>query len=99
MTIRNQIMQAKDLPTKKLEVPEWGCTVHLKSWTLKDRTHLEASEGNGWQVQVLIKSLCDEQGQPVLNDADAVWLQDKSSAVVSRIVTECVSHNSPPKQT
>ena len=42
MDIRSQILQAEDLPSEPVEIPEWGVSVFVRSMSGRDRDLFES---------------------------------------------------------
>lgn len=47
MSIRDQIMQASDITTEKVHVPEWGVDVYLRTMTGTERDYFEQTAFGG----------------------------------------------------
>lgn len=93
MNLRDQILQADDLPRVPLVVPEWhGITVHIRTMTGRDRDRFEALFANkgsvpaDFRTRLAVMTVCDEQGVPAFSDADIPALSGKSSAALDRIM-------------
>lgn len=93
-SIRDQILNADDLPTRALEVPEWGCTIHLRSLTGAERDGFE-----GWladqkrsprdlRARFAALVIGDEKGERVFTDADIPRIANKSARALERIRAE-----------
>jgi hypothetical protein len=98
--IRTQILNADDFETEIVDVPEWGVKVTVKSLTIAEQTELTdavrkrtgKSDGE-YQIdkrkfapQLLIRTVIDDDGNPVFEQADADALSKKSGKAVARIV-------------
>lgn len=92
--LRTAILSADDITTEPVEVPEWGCTLHVKSMTGSKRAEmLKSAAGEDGTMdyarlypQVVIATVTDpETGEYVFtaNDQDALNL--KSGAVLERL--------------
>lgn len=95
---RDDILQADDLETVDVEVPEWGGTVRVKALTGTQRDAFEASivqmGSNGHRqfklanMRARFVALCavDEQGQRLFpSDDDVKALGRKSAAALERV--------------
>lgn len=88
MNLRALILTAKDLPLEKVEVPEWSCTVFLKSLSGAERLSLEKdlssdSKNDGPALcRVVCATLCDEQGNLVFDKPEDVDVLNKKSVKV-----------------
>lgn len=98
MTIlnRDQILQAKDLVTETVEVPEWGGSVLVKSLTGAERDQFEAAivEQKGRDTKVNMRnararlvalSVVDEEGKKLFSPNDVSLLGAKSAAALQRV--------------
>jgi len=91
MLTREQILEANDLPSDEVYVPEWGDTVMVGALTGTERDDFEqqcmdARQGGrmtlaGLKARLCVLSLRD----PVLGLEDAEALNAKSGAAVDRI--------------
>lgn len=93
---RDQILQAQDLPTETVEVPEWGGEVIIRGLTGAERDQFEQSivETRGKNTKVNLRNiraklvvLCcvDEQGNRIFRDEDAEVLGRKSAVALNRV--------------
>lgn len=86
-----------DTKALPVEVPEWQCTVFVKTWTVAERAgFLDQFNGGdrGKLLGVLVAScLCDEHGNRLFNADDVQALEDKSAAVLDRLGLLALKHN------
>lgn len=100
MSILNKqaILQVKDMVIEKIDVPEWGGTVCMRSITAAERGIIEAaaaaykdSKGKNdgfartFTVKILSMGLCDEDGKRLFSDDEVSQLAAKNAKVVSRL--------------
>lgn len=96
MLTRDQILQANDIQTEEVSVPEWGGTVLVRALDGEERDALEASmiQGKGKNAQVNLKnlraklvarSIVDENGKRLFEDSDIPALAKKSAAALNRV--------------
>lgn len=95
---RNQILDAKDLETKDIPVPEWGGDVRIRMLTGEERDAFEASmielrkdgttKANRENVRARLLILCivNEQGEQMFNRADIKLLGRKSAKALERVI-------------
>lgn len=90
----DEIRNAKDCPTKEIDVPEWGGSVLIGRVTLKQRDAIfrEANGADGKPDGAKLIRLFVEHGviEPKLTQAD---LEEKAAAVLDRLATEISEHN------
>ncbi len=96
---RNQILDADDLKTEEVPVPEWGGEVLIRSLTGEQRDEYESSmfemkkDGTPRQnlanVRARLVMLCivNEQGEQMFNKADIKLLGRKSAAALERVAS------------
>ena len=93
---REAILQAQDLPTEDVEVPEWGGTCRVRALTGAERDAFEQSivETRGKNTRLNLRNiraklvaLCcvDENGNRLFKDEDAELLGRKSAAALNRV--------------
>ena len=95
---REQILDAQDLQTEVVEVPEWGGSVKVQGMTGRDRDAFEAEiierKGKDFNVnmqniraKLVSLSLVNGDGQRVFTDKDVAALGKKSAVALDRIFT------------
>lgn len=93
---RDAILQAQDLPTEQVHVPEWGGDVLVRALTGAERDRFEQSivEQRGKNTRMNLQNIraklvaltvVDEQGNRIFKDEDVKWLGNKSAAALDRI--------------
>lgn len=95
---KQDILQARDVVTEALEVPEWGGAIYVRSISAAERGLIEEgaarfkeSKGKNdtfartFTVKMVSMAVCDENGQRLFEDKDIALLQQKNAAVISRI--------------
>lgn len=93
---RDEILQAPDLPTERVYIPEWNGEVLVRGLTAAERDAFEQSivETRGKNTRMNLRNiraklvaLCvvDEQGNRLFSDEDAELLGKKSAAALNRI--------------
>lgn len=93
---RDEILQANDLQTEEVEVPEWGGSVLVRGMTGTERDAFEESiiEVKGkkqninmqnLRAKLISKTVVDENGNPIFTPGDVDALGKKSAAALSRV--------------
>ena len=89
---KDGILGAQDVRVESEEVPEWGGTVYVRSISAEDRDAFEASVNDGkksnlanLRARLLVRCLCDENGERLFTYSDAAALGKKSGAVLNRL--------------
>jgi len=97
---RNAILEAKDLPTETVDVPEWGGQVIVRTLTGEERDQYEASMfevvGDGANREVVPKmenlratlaalSIVDEDSKRMFDVSEVHLLGNKSAAALDRV--------------
>lgn len=83
----------QDLEIEKVEVPEWGGDVFIRTLTAAERDQFDTSvyrqEGiknyDNLRARYLCLCLCDEHGVRIFDDRDAEKLGTKSGKVMDRL--------------
>lgn len=95
---RDQILEAHDLGTEEVKVPEWGGSVLVKAMNGMERDKFEASmiEGRGkkqrtnfenMRARLVALAVVDDKGERLFSDADVAALGKKSAAALDRVFT------------
>ena len=93
---KTTILQANDIKTEIVSVPEWGGDVCVKGMTGTERDNFEASivQMRGSSQTVNMKNvraklaslaICDEEGKRLFSDTDVMELSKKSAAALQRV--------------
>lgn len=96
---RSAILNADDLQTEEIEVPEWGGYVLVRGLTGSERDRFDQSlikdvKGKKNQKTITLQdararlvaySVIDDQGKRLFNDADILELTRKSAAALDRV--------------
>lgn len=92
--LRDQILQAQDIPSEMVEVPEWGVLVEVRGMTGAERTRIMdlAMDGGGelklqtvYPEIVIATSFDPEGGQQIFAPADRDALLSKSANALDRL--------------
>lgn len=86
---RDAILNVVDLPTERVDVPEWGGTVLVRGLDGTARDHLELSLRDGLtniRARLVALTVVDERGERLFNDNDVTVLGRKSAAALNRVV-------------
>lgn len=92
--LRQTILEAKDIESEQVEVPEWGVTVEVRGMSAKERSKLlRASTGKDgnvdfqkWFPLLVIATTYDpDTGEQVFELADRDALNEKSGNAISLI--------------
>ena len=93
---RESILEAKDLQTQSIQVPEWGGEVLVKTMTGKERDAFEMEaytvkgksvEANreNFRARILLHTLADAEGKRLFSAEDLEALGSKSGKVLDRL--------------
>lgn len=94
---KDQILEANDLKTETVDVPEWGGSVLVRSLTGTDRDAFEASmitvstDGtrkpnmSNMRAKLVALTVVDEAGRLVFDVSDVDRLARKSAAALERV--------------
>lgn len=103
---RAGILDAVDLESIEIDVPEWGGVVRLRAMSAADRVAYEDKlatfdeDGASAGVRVvrglaclIIATVVDEDDEPLFTDADLDALQEKSFEVLNRVAEAAAGIN------
>jgi ABC-type branched-subunit amino acid transport system ATPase component len=92
---KNDILSADDLKHEDVEVPEWGGTVTVRTFTGDERDKFEASligpDGKakatlaGVRAKLVSLTVIDEKGELLFSEADVGKLGRKSAKALDRV--------------
>jgi hypothetical protein len=93
---KEEILQAEDLPTEDVEVPEWGGTVRVRTLKGYERDKFEESitDQQGKTTRVIAEhlraklvalSVVDEDGTRLFDEQDVRRLSGKSAKALDRV--------------
>lgn len=107
MLSRQAILDAQDLKTVDVDVPEWGDTIRLRMLSAAERFAVnEAGTVDGkfdaarYQTAVIAATAVNEDGTRLFEDQDAYALAAKSSGAIERIFAAAAKLNGMgPKST
>ncbi len=95
---RDEILEAQDIATERVEVPEWGGDVLVRGMSGSERDQFEESilERHGKRREVSLRDIraklvaiavVDEQGRQIFTEGDVAALTCKSAAALQRVFT------------
>ena len=89
MNLKETILAAVDLPSEKVDVPEWGVNVTVRTLTAAERDKFEeavATQKLG-NTRARLVGLCmvDDDGKRIFSDSEVTQLGGKSSLVLDRL--------------
>lgn len=104
---KDQILSADDLPTRTVNVPQWGGDVLLKTLNGSEREELERlinefkakkiPGGNAVRAVAAALSCVDEAGQLLFSKAEIPALAKKSGAALDLLLDEILDLNAMTK--
>lgn len=92
MSLKDEIIAARDSKREPLDVPEWGLRVWIRTITSVEQDSLaDELYANGrkpgmaeLKTRTLALALVNEEGERVFTDAEAAALNDKNAIAVQR---------------
>jgi len=95
------ILAAKDFKTKEIEVPAWGGSVFIRTFSGKDadiieEASLEIKRGGsvkGLRSLFLILSVCDKEGNLLFDSSQAEAIEEKNGDALTLLMNEIMSLN------
>lgn len=94
MDLREKILSAEDISSEKVEIPEWGVTIEMRSISGRKRCEMRKNltSNNGMiddaklYQQILINCAFDpETGEPIFTEADKDAILEKNGAVLESL--------------
>ena len=85
---RDQILEAQDLETAEVEVPEWGSVVKLAQFSAEIAESINADDG---VARLVALSVVDDDGKLVFDSPGQ--LNSKSAAVLKRLFNRILELN------
>ena len=89
---KDDIFKADDLPTKDMDIPEWGGMLTVRTLTGTERDEFENAFVNqdkinirGLKARLIQLTVVNGDGQPMFTKADLQKLNSKSASVIDRI--------------
>lgn len=89
---KDQILQAEDMRTQEVDVPEWGGRVIVKTLSGNERDQFEESilsgakrDFKGVRAKLVALSVVDENGKRLFTFEEANVLGEKSSRALDRV--------------
>ena len=101
MSIRDQIMKAKDISGELMEIKEWGVKVEIRTMTARQRARvmenaIDPVTGKS-SISVIYPEIAvacvfdPESGEPVFTNDDKDALLEKSGAVLEKIASKAMA--------
>lgn len=94
MSLRDQILAAVDIPSEKVEIPEWGVTIEVRGMTGAERTRImdkAVDQQGGVNLQfvypeiVIATSFDNVTGEQIFVPSDRDTLLTKSAVALDRL--------------
>lgn len=94
---KKAILEAKDIKTKEVDVPEWGGAVCIRVISGADRDVFEQAYSekkmDAFRTRFLVLTICDASGERVFTNDEVEALNKKSSKVLTRLFDEAWEFN------
>lgn len=101
--IRQKVFAASDRPLLSVEVPEWGCTVYIRTGSAYENEQVveqmqklaesKKARDSSWRAWFLQQYLCDPDGNKLFSGDDYKKLGERSSKVIVRLYKEATRFN------
>ena len=103
---KQEILDSEDMKNTLLEVPEWGGSVYIKAFTIRQKEIFERGvtdkKGNRKNVNVAAllcqMTIVDEEGNLLFSDDDISDLKRKSAMAMTRVFDEAARLNGFTKE-
>lgn len=104
MLTKTQILEAKDLRTQVVNVPEWGGDVLVRLLTAAEREEItsiwiqhanadDSTKSTLTRDAMLLRCTVDESGNPLFDDSDLPALKKKCSVAIGRVIDAALTMN------
>ena len=100
---KETILGADDLSRKRVEVPEWGGDVYVRTMSGVERDAFENDatarraaeryDTDGLMALLVVQTVCDEDGKSLFTKDDIPALNTKSCKVIGRLFTIALKMN------
>lgn len=94
---KKSILAAKDTKLEKVNVPEWGDDVFIKTLSGTERDAFEEAYSTekmrNFRPRFLVLTLCDDKGDRLFGDDEVDALGSKSAAVINRLFDKAWAFN------
>lgn len=94
--LKHSILAEDDLPVGKVETPEWKSNpiTYIRSLTALEAVQVQdLADDKNIHGKFAALVICDESGDRLFTDDDAVALGGKSRPVMERIMAKAMKHN------
>ena len=97
--LKDQILNAHDIKTEAVEVPEWGTTVFVRTFSGADRAKLmelhkqHADNPAELNTHLVLMAASDEKGNPIFTGDDYDRLNGKSGVAIDRVAIAALKLN------
>ncbi|MFB5622533.1 MAG: hypothetical protein ACE5RH_00930 [Nitrosarchaeum sp.] len=94
--LREKIKNIDDIKKEILDIPEWECSIEIRSMTAKQRANiLDKVTNEGGSIDndlffshMIVASCFDsETGELIFDMDDANWIMDKSSGPIEKLMS------------
>jgi hypothetical protein len=96
-TLREQILAVDDIKIEPVDVPEWGVSVWVRSWTGRERDMFESEHRDlrdeDYRARLVVSTACDEAGQLLFTRQDIPALAKKNAKALDRLSMAAISVN------
>ncbi len=94
--LTKQDLMTRKLAIRKIDIPEWG-TVYIRRLAGGEQDNWEKSikDLDAWQlkVQILLRTLCDEEGKRLFTDNDSELLNEIDGSVLVKLARLALKFN------
>jgi len=101
MLTADDILNSNDFDIKKINIPEWGGDVYIKTmsgsardtWELYAQSEIEKTSNVNMRAKMCVLTLCDEKGKLLFDDKQVSNLGQKSAKALDRVYSKAVELN------
>ena len=89
MSLHDSILSAVgESSSEAVEVPEWGCTVYVKSFSVGEWLDITSGDDEDKAWQILSAALTDDSGVSILTADEITAMPSSQSPVLMRLVRD-----------
>ena len=100
MSLRDKIISADDISKKQIEIPEWECSIEIRTMTAKQRADIlnEVTDDSGkldhsklGPFMIIASCFDPETGELIFTKDDVEMIMSKASGPVEKLMSEAMT--------
>lgn len=97
---RDEILNRDDSKRERVDVPEWGGSIYVRTMTGSQRDYAETAfekDRRKFRGYVAAMTVCDENGELLFKETDITALSQKSASALDRVLETAARLNGMTK--